>query len=325
MGQYLRIVVHDHHCIAVRRQVIHDTGQPLQVVGMKADGGLIQHIEDAGGPVADRPGQLYALAFSRGQRGGCAVQGQIAQAQIYQTDGSVQEGFHDISGHGAHGFRQRTGHSFDPGNELREGHGSRLVEADSAKAGSPGHLGKPRSVTIGTDSLLEEALDPLHPLLVLDFGQGIFHGVDRVKISKIHFCSLFGLRVHIKDMLLFSRAVVDHLLFFVGEVFERHVRTHAHLAAHVLHQGPHESPPDYDRSLVDGKILIGHKGRLVDRAGNASPAAGRTCPAAVEGQFLRSGPVKACAANRADGLPHGRHIHGGLHIVAVGTAVAGKA
>ena len=226
--------------------------------------------------------------------------------------------------HGTHGFGQGPGHSLDPGNEIREGHGSRLVEADPPQAGRPGCLGKPCPLAIRADSLLEEAFDPLHALLVLDLGQGIFHGIDRIEIGKIHFSSLLCLRIHIKDMLLLGGAVIDHLLFFRSEVFEGHIRPHAHLAAHILHQGPHEGPPDHDRSLVDGQILIGHKGRLIDCAGNAGPAAGRTCPAAVEGQFLCSRPVKARTADRTDGLPHGRHIHGRLYIVAVGAAVAGK-
>ena len=292
---------------------------------MEADGGLVQHIEDAGRPVADRAGQLDPLPLARGQGRGGPVQGQVAQAQVHQAHRGVQKGLADIAGHGPHGLRQRIRHSLDPGDQVRQGHGGRLVQADPPQSGRPGRLREPGPAAGRAGPFLEEALDPLHALFVPDLGEGIFHRIDGVKIGEVHFRRLLCLRIHVKNMLLFRGAVVDDLLFLRRQVLKGHIRPDSHLPAHVLHEGPHQGPPDHDRSLVDRAGLIGHQGRLIDRARDPGPPAGRAGARAVEGQVLRPGPVKARPADRADRLPHRGHIHGRLHIVAVGAAVAGQA
>ena len=76
-GQNLGVVVHQYHRVSVGNQIVHDAGQSLYIGGMKTDGGLIQHIENPGGAVSHGPGQLHALSFSGGERGGGPVQSQI--------------------------------------------------------------------------------------------------------------------------------------------------------------------------------------------------------------------------------------------------------
>ena len=168
VGEHLGVVVDDHDGIAVRRQVIHHACQSPEIIGVEADRRLIQDIEDAGRPVAHRPGQLYPLALARGQSGACPVQGQVAQAQIDQPDRGVQEGLADIFRHRPHGFRQGIRNSPDPGNQIRESHGSCLIQADSPQPRCPGRLGQTRPLTVGAGSLCQKALDSLHSLLILD-------------------------------------------------------------------------------------------------------------------------------------------------------------
>ena len=179
-------------------------------------------------------------------------------------------------------------------------------------------------MTIGADSLLEESLDPLHTLLVFDLGECVLNGVDRVVICKIEFRRLLGLRVEIENMLFLGGAVIDHFLLGRCEVLKGDVRADAHLAAHILHQGPHERAPDDDSAFVDRQIFIGHQLALVHCSRDARSTACRTRASAVEGQFLRAGTVKAGAADRADLLPSRRHIHRRVQIVPIGTPVAGK-
>ena len=49
--------------------------RPAMLAGVEADGGLVQHVQHPGGPVAHRPGQLHPLRLPGGQGGRRAVQG----------------------------------------------------------------------------------------------------------------------------------------------------------------------------------------------------------------------------------------------------------
>ena len=102
--QDLRVMVHKDHCIAVRRQVVHDAGQSLEIVGMQADRRLVQHIEDARRPVSHRSRQLYALPLTGGERGSCPVQGQVTQSEVHQAHRGVQERLADVDRHRAYGL-----------------------------------------------------------------------------------------------------------------------------------------------------------------------------------------------------------------------------
>ena len=67
-------MIHEDHGIAVRHKVVHYAGESRDVRGVQADRRLIQHIEDAGCPVADGAGQLHALPFTGGKRRSSAIQ-----------------------------------------------------------------------------------------------------------------------------------------------------------------------------------------------------------------------------------------------------------
>ena len=43
-GEYLRIVIHQQHGIAVRHQIAHHPREAGDVGGMQPDGGLVQHV-----------------------------------------------------------------------------------------------------------------------------------------------------------------------------------------------------------------------------------------------------------------------------------------
>ena len=62
--EHAHVMVHDHHGIAVRHQVVHHAEQPIHVRGMQADGRLVEHIQHAGGAVAHGTGELHTLAFA---------------------------------------------------------------------------------------------------------------------------------------------------------------------------------------------------------------------------------------------------------------------
>ena len=49
-------------------------------------------------------------------------------------------------------------------------------------------LGQAGAAAVGADVLLQELLHPLHALLVLHLGQGVFHRVDGVVIGEVQLC-----------------------------------------------------------------------------------------------------------------------------------------
>ena len=122
-------------------------------------------------------------------------------------------------------------------------------------------------------------------------------------------------------MFLFHRTVIDDVLFFLCQILERHVRTHAHRPADIGHQRPHQRVPRRHRSFVDAQVFVGHQRLHIDGAHDTGPAAALAGTGRIECQFFRTRTVKVLAAFRTDHLFHGRHRKGRLHIVAVGTAV----
>ena len=79
-------MVGDDLRVAVREQVADDTEGAVDVGGVQADRELVQDVQDTRGPVADRAGQRDAPAFSGGQRGRGAVEGDGDVGEIDVVD-----------------------------------------------------------------------------------------------------------------------------------------------------------------------------------------------------------------------------------------------
>ena len=323
----LGVVVHQQHRVAVRHKVLHDAGQPHDVGRVQPDGRLVQHIEDAGGPVADGAGQLHPLALPRREGGGRPVQREVGQAQVHQAAGRRAERRADAFRHGAHLGGQGGGHAVHPCQQVFQGHLAGLVQPDAPQPGRAGRRREPGAAAVGAQVLFEELFHPLHPFFVLDLVQGVQDGVDGAVVGEIQLPGAEGVAVFgpVEDVLFDHRPVVDDLLFRVGQVLERHVGPHPHGPADVGHQGPHQAVPGGHRALVDGQGLIGHEGGAVHRAHRAGAAAGRAGPLAVEGQFLGRGREEMGPAFGADKLLPSGHRDGRRQIVPIGAPVAGQA
>ena len=291
---------------------------------MQANGGLIQHIEDTAGAVAHRPGQLHPLPLPGGEGGGRPVQGQIVQPQLHEAPGRVPEGFTDPLRHGAHLLRQGGGDPVHPDREIRQGHGAGLVQGDAPEPGRPGGLRQAGAAAFGADALLQKLLHPLHALLVLHLGEGVFHGVGGVEVGEIHVPRGAAGLVLVDDVLLHRGAVKDDVPLLLGEILEGHVGAHAHLPGDVLHQGPHQGLPGGHGALVDAEGFVRHQGSLVHGADDAGAVAALAGTLAVEGQLLRPGSVELLPADGAGEGPLRRHVHGRGNGMPVGAAMAGK-
>ena len=74
------IVLDDQDGVAEIAQVFEDADQLGGVAGMQADGGLVQHVQRADEPRAKRCGELDALRFAAGKRGGETVEREVIEA-----------------------------------------------------------------------------------------------------------------------------------------------------------------------------------------------------------------------------------------------------
>ena len=193
----------------------------------------------------------------------------------------------------------------DAANERRE---SRFVQTGAA--------------AIGTYILFQKFLDALHALVVLDFRQGIFHRIDGIVIGEIHFARHLRSFALVQNMLLDGRSVIDDFFFFGRQILERHIGTHAHGAAYVDHQRPHQGVPRSDSALVDCQILIGNQRRFIDRHHRAYASALLACAAAVERQLFRRRGKKVRTALRTDDFATCRHVERRRAVVSVGAAMA---
>ena len=148
--------------------------------------------------------------------------------------------------------------------------------------------------------------------------------MNRAVVGEIHLRRLLGLGIHIDDMPLFRWPMVDDFLLRLGQVFERHIRAHPHLPTDVLHEGPHEGPPDGHGPLVDGQVFVGHQGRLVHGPGDAGPSATRAGSPTVEGQVFGPRPIEFLCADGAGDLLHSGHSEGRRAVMTLGATMAGQ-
>ena len=307
--------------VAVGYQILHDAGQSGDVGWMQPDGGFIQYVKHTGCPVADGACQLHALPFACGKRGRGTIQCQIAQSQIKQTFCGRIECFTDAFRHRLHGFRQAGRDGGYPFHQIRQGHPADFVKRDTAQFRYSGRFGKPRSATVGTGGFFQEFFDALHPFFVLDFGKGVFDGIDRVVIGEVQLASLIGAFGLVKDVFFLGRAVIDDFFFPVGQVAERYVGTDAHRATDIGHQRPHQGIPGRNRAIVDGETVIRHQCRQIDGPYHACSVTGAACALTVESQFLGGRCIKRDAAFGTAQRLSGGDSQRGFQIMPVRTTV----
>ena len=303
---------------------MHHAGQPDDIGRVKPDGRLIQHVQDAGRAVADGTGELHPLSLASGEGGGSPVQRQIPQPQIEQPFCHGLKRFADAFRHGTHLFRERRGDASDPFRQIQERHPARLIERDAPKLRRSCCLGETGASAVRADLFLQKLFHTLHALFILDFCQGVFHGIDCIVIGKIELACLVGFFGFIEDVLLLRRTIVHDVFFLLGQIPEGHVGAHAHFPADIGHQRPHQGVPGGDSPFVDCQRLVGHKGGAVHSADGACAVAGAAGSLAVEGKLLRRRCVEVDAALRTDQLLLRGDRQGGLVVVSVWAPVACK-
>ena len=110
-------------------------------------------------------------------------------------------------------------------------------------------------------------------------------------------------------MLLDHRPVEDNLHLSGSQLPERHVGAHAHRAADIHHQRPHQRVPRGDRPLFDGQRRVGDIGGLIGHAHDSGALAEGAGAVAVERERLGPGQFHLGAADRAVQRRHSGNVH----------------
>ena len=92
------VVLDDEDGVAEIAQGVEDADELGGVAGMQADGGLVQYIECADQARAERCGELDALRFAAGERGGEAVEGEVFEANLDEEVDALADLFEDLAG-----------------------------------------------------------------------------------------------------------------------------------------------------------------------------------------------------------------------------------
>ncbi len=97
-GDQAHIVLDQQHGVAQVAQGAQHLDQAGIVARVQTDGRLIQHVEHAGQPRAEQGRQPQPLRLARRERGGGALEGQVAQANLDQPPDALLQIGHDRLG-----------------------------------------------------------------------------------------------------------------------------------------------------------------------------------------------------------------------------------
>ncbi len=83
-ADHQRVVLHHHHRVGPRRQLLEDRDQPLGVARVETRRGLVEHVERVRQVGAERVGQLDPLGLASRERSRQPVQREVAEVHAQQ-------------------------------------------------------------------------------------------------------------------------------------------------------------------------------------------------------------------------------------------------
>ena len=249
-AHHLGIVLHNYDGIAQLAQFFEDADQPPCVAAMQADGWLIEHVACAHQTRTQASGELDALGFAAGKRGGQPVQRQVLETHVVQELQPLADLHQDLLGDG--GFfrleRQRV-------EELR---GLGDIEAH--------HLGQVAAAYAHVQRLFAQA-----GALALRAQR-----VAAVTAEEDAHVQLVFLGFQVSEEA--ADEIVHQLALFAGQVGEG--RAKAHLAAGGLAEiaeprAEFRLRPGVDRAIIERKRFVGNHPVQVEIDGVAEALAAR--------------------------------------------------
>ncbi len=99
-GNDVGIVLDDQDGVAEIAQALEDFDEAMRVARVQADGRLVEHVERADQMRAERGGQLNALRFAAGKRGGQPIEREVVEADFVEKAQALADFFQDFVGDG---------------------------------------------------------------------------------------------------------------------------------------------------------------------------------------------------------------------------------
>ncbi|QXC61971.1 hypothetical protein KSP35_03890 [Aquihabitans sp. G128] len=151
-GDGFGLVLHEQHGVALVAQLEQQLVHAGDVVGVQADGGLVEDVGDVGERRPEVADHLGALRLAARQGPGGAVEREVAQPDLDERVQRVAE------------RREQRGHRrlvqpARPLGQVADLHGARAGDADAGDLGRAGRLVEPGAVAVGTGG---EGDRPLH-------------------------------------------------------------------------------------------------------------------------------------------------------------------
>ncbi len=246
-GDDLRLVLDDEHGVALVAQGDEQPVDPLHVVRMQADRGLVEHVGDVGEARAEVAHHLDPLRLAARQRGRLAVEAEVAEADLHQARQRVAQGLE----------RRRDGGRLEAREEAREVvdlHGRALGDVAAVDPALQGGPVQPRAAA------LRARREGGHPL----------DGRADVRLRRLDVLGEEGpleaadeplpLEVHAADHDLLLR-VVQERLPLLGRVVREPLGgvEAAGLRVHAPAPGVHGEVRERDRALVQGLRAVDHR------------------------------------------------------------------
>jgi hypothetical protein len=214
--------------------------QPRRVARVQADGRLVEHIERAHQPRAERGGQLNALRLAAGERGGQAVEREVFQADRVEKTEPLADLFED-----------RAGNLLLHGRELE-----RVKELLGLRDGERGGLADVLAVDAHAAGLGAQALAAAVGALGVAAILAQHHAHVELVLLALH------LRKEAIDADEAALAAQHRLARRLGQVAPGHVQRHAQfggLLAQLGEPGPVlGAVPGIDGAVVAGQPLVGN-------------------------------------------------------------------
>ena len=199
------VVFDDEHRVAQVAEFFQRFDEAIVVALMQADGGLVEHVEDAAQARADLRGETDALALAAGERGGVAVERKVVEA-----DGAEKfEALGDLAA-------EALGDEGLALGELQvDGGRERAIEREG------GEVGDGKAADLDGERLRAQALAAAHRaghgrhvahhVLAIAVAAGFFHVVAQVGEDAVE----AGAR-----RLAFGRAVDQNVLLLWRQIFK---------------------------------------------------------------------------------------------------------
>ena len=209
-GNHLRFVFHHEHRVAFIAQAQQEGVHPLDVVGVQAGGGFVEHVGDVGEGGAQVSDHLGALGLAAGQRPRGAIQRQVPQADLHERvqrhPQRLQQGSHTRGIQRAH-----------PLGKIADLHRARIGDADAIHLRAACGLVEPGPAAIRAGGERDRTIDErpdvrLHRLAVL----------AQHRLGDLRNETLVG-HVHVVDGDLHRFAVEEVVEFFLRVLLDRFV------------------------------------------------------------------------------------------------------